>query len=765
VLDCLIIQIQDHRSSSAASPTTSTSSTRDKNVPFSIHNYNEHVTPSPFVPYPHSNSTNRTSLKAATNTNGAAPAQVDAEKENVKPKEEDSTEPTSKNLNKGPKTFTTVLFPTSMSLQEELLTYASQPDPRVNNRKHSQINGRTPGSATMPHPPTPSSAVSSTPFSFGQPAKKVKMMFNSKDLLVMEEKIVNATAPPLYLEPVNGPDEVELLLQKLQDPLHCAEPPAPKTRKRTVAELAADEALAAEEQRFMLIMDERLVPSSTGVGAGKAAATDGEAGAASFEPRFERFKAIEEIKATLKEKAEREAREKHAAQLQSQANKARLEQQQREVQHQQMNAKIQAQRRNAEIRTLQAHQMQHQSQQMMQQQGSQGSMNQHAHPSNPNTVMAGAHQMAAAQAHHSSPVTRNMTPNSNSSPVVGAMMSQGGQSMSMNRIPSNQTAGSPARPGSALQHAHPVNASVMNAQRSQQPQSGNGTPQMQNSTPRLGQATPVMANVTPTPRVSQASPNHPNTVVTPIMAQTMMATQRANGPQASLQQQQMLLHRQQQQAAQAQFAQQQQQQARYQQQMQGSSPNNPMSAQGSNLQQLATHQAHQAHQQQAAALREKEEQYRQQLQMQMANQMNQNHQPNGQLAPNGMNLQQQQQAMHMSQQQQGYPHQGVPQQQQMRPEQVLFFRRICSEMYQRSLAQAKAQYGPNLPPQMTERLQQAALAKARETMKQQGVQQQMYAFQQQQAQAQQQQMANMGNGGMMGGMGGMGGMPHGMPGM
>src|SRR6266480_4875703 len=51
--ECLIVQIHDHRS---VAPSTQTSSTNapgsEKIAPFSIHNYNEHLTPSPYVPYP-----------------------------------------------------------------------------------------------------------------------------------------------------------------------------------------------------------------------------------------------------------------------------------------------------------------------------------------------------------------------------------------------------------------------------------------------------------------------------------------------------------------------------------------------------------------------------------------------------------------------------------------------------------------------------------------------------------------------------------------
>ena len=95
------------------------------------------------------------------------------------------------------------------------------------------------------------------------------------------------------------------------DPRHQQSLPAPKTRKRTVAELAADEAIAAQEQAFMLIMDERHNVLGAAAKAGTTdGTTDGEAGTATFEPRFETWQAIKNIRAEHKERAEREAEAK-----------------------------------------------------------------------------------------------------------------------------------------------------------------------------------------------------------------------------------------------------------------------------------------------------------------------------------------------------------------------------------------------------------------------------------------------------------------------
>jgi len=684
-------------------------------------------------------------------------AASESEKENVLPKEQ-STEIAVGKPPKGPKSYTTVLFPTSLSLQEEILIFANMPDLRANSRKQSQVNGRTPASATMPHPPTPLTAVPSTPFSSGPPAKKQKMMFTGKDLSILEEKLIAATAPPLCLGPVDAPSDVEVLMKNLRDPLYNSDPPAPKTRKRTIAELAADEALAAEEQRFMLIMDERLVPSSTGVGA--AVATDGEAGAASFEPRFERFKAIEEIKVAHQEKAQRELESKQ----QAAANKVRAEQQQREAQQQQIAMRREQQRRE-QIRALHNQQM-HQNSQLMHQQGHPAGMNQHGHPPNPSGMMAAAHHIAASQAIHSSPIVRTMTPNVSSSPLVGnTMMSHGGQSVPMKVTSSSQGAGSPPRPGSAVQHAHP--ASSISNQRSQQPPSRNGTPQMPNGTPRLGQATPVMSNVTPTPRLSQASPANPSMAGTPVLGQNVMAQPHMNGHQFTPQHQMYLQQQRAHQAAQ--FAQQQ-----HQQNMQGSPPNNQMS--NPSLQQFAAHQAHQ----QAHQAHQAHQAYRQQVQAMTQSQMS-SLQAGGQHAPHGMNLPQQMHGM------QGHPQQH-PQQQQAQggPQQMAQmaqFRKLVEGFYKQLMEQEQRQNNGPVPPNVMLNLQRQATDRARLVMKNRIQQanaaaqrpqgpgptpQQLYALQQQQQQHQHQQQLQahqqqrqmaMQNGCMNGmDMNGMGGM-------
>lgn len=57
-----------------------------------------------------------------------------------------------------------------------------------------------------------------------------------------------------------------------------------------------DQSAAADEEQYMLILDERLSSNNGVPGAANPADNDGQAGSASWEPRFERFKAIESIK-------------------------------------------------------------------------------------------------------------------------------------------------------------------------------------------------------------------------------------------------------------------------------------------------------------------------------------------------------------------------------------------------------------------------------------------------------------------------------------
>ncbi|KAI4181077.1 MAG: hypothetical protein L6R41_006830 [Letrouitia leprolyta] len=507
---CLIVQVQDHRRSTADSEAAAAAKANDKNVPFSIHNHTPYLIPSPFVPYP-------------------KPTIADDETIQAKPGRNPYK------IHRGPKMFTTVLFPTPQSVEEEVFAWANTPDPRSNNRKQSQASAasRTPASATMPHPPAPLSAVPSTPTT-GPPNKKQKMLLGDSDIRNFQSKLTSSTAPPLFLDPVDNLEEASKLIESLTDAFHKGPLPSPKTRKRTVAELEADEALAASEQRFMLIMDERL--SNLGAST-KANGGDGEAGAAAFEPRFERFKTIENIKAAHREREQQLQEQRAISQAQQQAaNKIKAEQAEQQKLMQEKKAADLAQRQEQHLRSFQAMQngppkaqtlaaLQHQQQQQLA-----ASQNMHGHGPTSNGILTNQQNMPPnTQPQHSSPIARNMTPHSNprSSPLVGNVP----HSVPMNVTTSTQgVTSSPIRPSSSAQHGHPVGGVAMGPNRSQQrPPSRMGTPSMPNGTPNIQHGTPVIKQGTPVPnpRMNHGSPPHAMSQ-TPMMNANGIAAQHIN---------------------------------------------------------------------------------------------------------------------------------------------------------------------------------------------------------------------------------------------
>ncbi|KAL8931301.1 MAG: hypothetical protein Q9211_007073, partial [Gyalolechia sp. 1 TL-2023] len=516
---CLIVQVQDHRSSAADSEKSTTTKANNRNVPFSIHNHSQYLTPSPFVPYPKFNTDD--DKTAETDHSKADPSKSGKESAQDPPSSQKATA-------QGPKIFTTVLLPTPQSVEEEIFAWANTPDPRSTNRKQSQASAatRTPASATMPHPPAPLSAVPSTPTT-GPPNKKQKMLLGESDIRIFQSRLTSSTGPPLFLDPVGSLQEASKLIESLTDSLHKGDLPSPKTRKRTVAELEADEAQAASEQRFMLIMDERLSNSGAGT---KASGGDGEVGAVAFEPRFERFKTIENIKAAHREKEQQLQEQRAITQAQQQAaNKLKQEQAEQHKLMQEKKAAETAQRQEQQLRSFQAMQnvphkaqslaaLQHQQQQQL-------AASQNIHGHGPNQQ----HMTPNSQPQHSSPVARNMTPHSNprSSPLVGNVP----HSIPMNVTPSSQgVTSSPARPSSAAQHAHPIGSVPMGHNRSQQrPPSRMGTPSMPNGTPIMQHGTPVIKQATPTnnPRMNHGSPPHAMSQ-TPMMNSNGIAAQHIN---------------------------------------------------------------------------------------------------------------------------------------------------------------------------------------------------------------------------------------------
>ncbi|KAL4735659.1 Spt20 family-domain-containing protein [Aspergillus similis] len=511
---CLIVRVVDHKSVSAQTRKSTASSSNDNNTPFSIHNYNEHITPSAYVPYPKQNqlaleksAENETSTEQSETKDGGEGSSKDNSR--------DVGLTSNKMTPSKPRVFTTVLHPTARSLQAELTLLATTPDPKAAKQA-------APASGTVP--PSPGASI--------QPershlAKRQKMLVEPHELLECESKLTRALAPPLFLDPVNSLEEVHSLLKYMESPLHRDPPPSPKRRKRTIAELAADEALAAEEERFMLIMDERLEPTTSGPAGGpKSAAVDDTGGAVPFEPRFSRFKTLENIRIQHEEKTRRE-------------NETKIKQEmvKRQQQEQERERRRIAEQRQAEEQAKEENRRQHLAAQQAQAQlAAQQQQNRH--------VMAQAN--GVSQGPQSSPVVRNQTPLNTSSPLVGnAMATQASVPMAMTA--SMQGAGSPQRPPSALQHAHPnMMSHPMGPSRSQQGQSRHGTPQMTQGTPAMSQATPIMRNVTPTQRMSHASPPRSSMAPTPVMGQAVMTTpQMGNQMPFNPQQQQFLMQRQQ----------------------------------------------------------------------------------------------------------------------------------------------------------------------------------------------------------------------------
>ncbi|KAL2871804.1 uncharacterized protein BJX67DRAFT_87876 [Aspergillus lucknowensis] len=743
---CLIVRVVDHKSVSAQTRKSSAPSSNDSNTPFSIHNYNEHITPSPYVPYPKQNQLASEKL-TGKDTAGNQPDTKDGGEPNTQPQETpgeagEALQP--KQPSSKPRVFTTVLHPTPRSLQAELTLLATTPDRRAAKLTVSASSRSQVPSSTAP----PSPGASSAQPERGHVAKRQKMLVEPHELLECESKLTKALAPPLFLDPVDSLEGAHNLLKYLESPLHSDTPPSPKRRKRTVAELAADEALAAEEERFMLIMDERLEPTSSGAAGGpKSAAVDDTGGAVPFEPRFSRFKTLENIRMQHEEKAKRD----HEI-------KMKQEQIKRQQQEQERERRRITEQRQAEEQAKEENRRQHIAAQQAQAQLAAQQQNRH--------VMAQSN--GVSQAPQTSPVVRQQTPLNTSSPLVSsAMATQGGVPMALTS--SVQGAGSPQRPPSALQHAHPnMMSHPMVSSRSQQGQSRHGTPQMTQGTPAMSQATPVMRNATPTQRMSHASPPRSSMAATPVMNQAMMATPHMGGGMSLTpqQQQQFLMQRQQMLAQQGhlnhsqltpqQFAQLQanmhaqqniqnhQQQVMQQQQQQ---QQNPQPQQ----QKFQNPQAYQAQlmRAQLAQMQMAQHQQRQQQQPQPQPQTQQQPQPQqGQMLQNStqMNAQQQQQQMLMVAAQANGGQ--IPQNMQnMNMQPRVNASQRYTQLYQQRLSRLRQdmatrlmpQYGPptQYPPQVAQEfsvgLEQAAKGFVQDIMRRDRAE--MAAVQQRQAQA------------------------------
>ena len=684
------------------------------------------MTPSSYVAYPELKKSD-VEDKDATNTDAQNLATT---KEKDKAKE--------------PKTTTIVLFPTPLSIQEEAHIQANTPDSRPGNRRNQGANApRTPASASGTVPPTPISAIPTMLSTSGPPAKRQKMSITGEEIQGFESKIIAATAPPLFLDPVADLEEAYTVLDSLTDPLHRMKHPSPKTRKRTVAELAADERIAAQEQSFMLIMDEKAGSNPT---TGKVSAKD-DAGTVPFEPRFERFNTIQHIKTLHEEQARVQDQQKKRNEAEAKrheqvmkANRAQKEHQERLERENkaQMVAQQQASARMSQQQRDRANQMrQHQL----------ANQNGIAHGQS-NGVMTNGY----SQPQHSSPVIRNGTPHSNASPVVGNMMVSQAGGVPMQATSSGQGS-SPGRPPSSMQHGHPAAGGIamvhqrsrqQNPSRTSTPQM-NGTPHMPNATPNIPHSTPVIGQGTPTTRMPHGSPQ--NGVHTPAMNHNMMANQQVQhqmSPEQYQAQMRATHQRQQFLAQQHQQAQHTQQALLQQRQMQQQNahmaPNGP--GQVINLRELAAQQQQQ--QQREAAIRQ---------QHALMNGMNGHpHMPNG-ASPQVSQQQQQNPVAHHQGQPQSQPGQQRPMGQVPQPSQQSAMpnaiqqrqAQILNQEFNRigqSMAQAAGLMHPNqLSPQQKNEARARAQQRTQEIINQMKMEAQRQQQQQrQQAQIQQQQM-------------------------
>lgn len=552
---CLIVQVHNHRAIAQSKEKTRPTSPGSKTVPSSIHNYNPYITPSPYVPYPREN------LPSAGDNgkNRGSPTQAKTSEERDKESMPAPSVPSDGQRNNKPpppepKITTVVLLPTPQSLQKDLLIKAMTPRGASDMRQ----DGVPPTPAAVPPTPTASS--------MPPPAKRQKreqMELDGTNIYAAEAQILLATMPPLDLTPARNAAEMIRKLESQAHPAHSEKPPPPKKRKRTEAEMEADQAHAADQERYMLTMDERLSARVAGAqGSANGGDGDGQGGAA-WEPRFEPFTFLADAKRAALEKAERESREQKEKVEQERQRQADLAQQkavaeaqavqqraveqarqqedqqvaarQRHVQQQALRARAQAQAQaqaqqqaqqqaNAQAQAQAQAQEQAQTQAQLQAQAraqaqahAQAQQNNnlgHGHPMQnggmpnglPNGMPASMAGQAQARFHQvsqpqvSSPVVRQNTPQNMSSPMVG--------NVSMQHSTSSM-GGSPARPSSVVQNHQPMSVPMtasMSARGSQQSHPA-GTPRMPNATPNMPHSTPISRpQVIQTPRMTQASP-------------------------------------------------------------------------------------------------------------------------------------------------------------------------------------------------------------------------------------------------------------------
>ncbi|KHJ30311.1 putative transcription factor spt20 [Erysiphe necator] len=512
--DCLIVQVHDHKSIASSEPPEREKSPEPKQVLFSVHNYSQYCTPSPYMQY----MVQTSSLKK--------PKRLSEKSKNDKSESQD-TENSSITISspQKPKVSTVVLHPTNLSKFVNLAVKVAETF-LVDGKSNCQPE--TNGAVYLSLPSTPLLSFPSTSqTSMPPPAKRIKkskMYLNNNNIYKIESQINLGTTAPLFLEPVSCGFESAILIESLAHPMHEEEPPAPKIRKRTVAEMAADEAFAAEQERYMLLLDERL--SSNVIAGPVSNASSGiniQSGGIQFEARFERFKLIESLRAQYEEKkrleklkiAENEKRqrlESGKSRLKDDAEK-RAEQERKLAalsKQAQVHAQLPAENnrsRQTQVERICSDQQSnqgHQNQSQLQHPQSKHIQPPHAHPQNggSSATISGQTQRFHQQISHTqspSPVIRTRTPQSNCSPPAQSINAAPMQNSTSNM------GGSPHQ-GSNVQQTPqpkiPPTSHVMTAQRSQQ--NNNSSPRITSST--TAQSTPISLPSTQTPRISQASP-------------------------------------------------------------------------------------------------------------------------------------------------------------------------------------------------------------------------------------------------------------------
>lgn len=756
------MEVHKHKTVTNSKESSQNSSAGEKSEPVSIHNTNPYLTPSPWVPYPKDQLDGHSKSPAApdkTRDDGDKPKTVQERDKEIMPA---PGQPNKGGTMKA-SISTVVLHPTQLSQYIDIAIKATTPAENKNKRRES-AQYDAPLSANGVRLQTPMLAIPSTA-NMGMdppPAKRLKrekMEIDVKNVYPVESQITLATTAPLFLEPIRDARDTIALLEALAHPDHSEPMPSPMMRKKTVAEMEAEDSAAQIEEQYMLTLDERYSAATGGVA---GADVDGPVGGSSFEPRFEKFKALERIKIEVannkrtEKAAQAEAAKKQ--QLEQEAKeKTKQEEAKRNVEEQRANALRQHQQQQLANQQAQRQALLQRQMQQAQQQKAMQAASAHGHPQpnmgGPNGVPGMNPQQArfmqqnqiAQQA--ASPVPRNSTPQNMSSPMVGQNMGVPMQTST------SSMGGSPPRPGSVVPPASqmsPQMAQAMRAQTSQQ--SHGGTPRLPNGTPNMAHNIPM---VNQTPRMTQPSPRAGQ------MAQAQQLNMLANqnlDPHVRAQimqqqHQQLAQHRMRMAAAQQamgangspmtpQMALQQQQLA--QAQMQGNNGamgQTPLGAQY------------------AAQMRVMQQQHAQAAQGQNAPQNGMNFNMGmGRGAMTPQMIQQAQQQAQIQVQQQGQM--GQPNAAQLKQRAMLA--QITQQIYQQQLPNLLAQYPTGLPDLIKQQFMQSCQANAAMKVRAMMQQHQVKIAQQQQQQA---MMGAQGQMGMSNGMGmGMGmGMQQGSP--